>query len=67
MSAIPDDLEPVLDAVAEERHRHDVELACAENLHAWLGAVEGDPIHGVVGKCPCGSSIYDLTGELIEP
>ena len=66
MSALPDDLEPVIAASERERRTHDVEMACRDNGHAWLGAVDGDPIHGVCGHCPCGSQLYDLSGQEIS-
>jgi hypothetical protein len=60
------DLEPVLEAVTQERREHEIHLACEAEGHAW--ARDGaDPIHGVCGLCACGSALYTLTGELIEP
>ena len=53
MSAIPDDLEPVLEAVAEERHRQDIQAACAEEQHRyWQDGADGQG--GIAGRCYCG-------------
>lgn len=64
MSAVPvpDDLEPVIRENQRERAEHEIEIACTENGHAWLGAVSGDNIHGVCGHCPCGSKLYAIDG-----
>jgi hypothetical protein len=43
-----------------------LEAACEASGHGYFrdGA---DPVHGVCGFCLCGSRLYSITGELIEP
>lgn len=50
----------------EPLERTETELACEAEGHAYFrdGA---DPIHGVCGLCLCGSRLYSLTGEDLEP